>query len=78
MPVYDYEHTSTPGDGCSRFMELTHSIHDRPDRCPRCGQPVRKIVSRFTHRKNILSSTNIKEKGFRRFRRRDKGVYEED
>lgn len=78
MPVYDYEHTTEPGAACKLRVELTHSIHEQLAHCPVCGQPIRKIVSRFTHRKNILSSSNIKEKGFRRFRRRDKGVYEED
>jgi predicted nucleic acid-binding Zn ribbon protein len=78
MPVYEYEHIDEPAEGCTKTFELTHSIHIQMSHCPDCGLPITKIVSRFSHRKNVLSTSNIKEKGFRRLRRKDKGVYEED
>ena len=78
MPVYEYEHLGIPPEGCPKIIELTHSIHTRLAHCPDCGHPITKIVSRFAYRKDVLSTSNIKEKGFRRLRRKDKGVYEED
>ena len=78
MPLYDYEHIDPPPPGCTPIFELAHSISESCSKCPRCGRPVKKIVSSFAHSKDVLSNSNIKEKGFRRLRRRDKGVYEED
>jgi predicted nucleic acid-binding Zn ribbon protein len=78
MPVYDYQHLESPGADCRPVFEHSHGINERLACCPICGVPVKKVVSRFSHHVDPLVTSNIKEKGFRRFRRRDKGVYEED
>ncbi len=78
MPIYDYEHLDKIGEGCDAQFELAHSMSEAVENCPACGNPIRKIVSRFSHHKNVLSTSNIKEKGFTRLRRKDKGVYEAD
>lgn len=78
MPVYDYEHSDETGPDCKTQFELAHPMSQTVEDCPKCGHPVRKIVSRFSHHKNVLSTSNIKEKGFTRLRRKDKGVYEAD
>ena len=78
MPIYDYEHIDETGPDCTPQFELAHSISEKLESCPRCGKPIRKLVSRFSHHKNVLGTANIKEKGFTRLRRKDKGVYEAD
>jgi predicted nucleic acid-binding Zn ribbon protein len=78
MPIYDYEHVDAPGPGCEACFEHVHGMNERLEQCPRCGGAVRKVVSRFAKGRDVLGSANIREKGFRRFRRKEKGVYEED
>jgi hypothetical protein len=78
MPLYVYEHEQPCGGACPDPVELVHGIADTPQRCPRCGGMIRKIVSRTACRRNVLASSNLREKGFTRLRRRDKGVYERD
>lgn len=78
MPIYEYTHSKAIGDGCQRTFEEVHGLSERLELCPICHNPVHKVVSQFSYRANVLSASNIKEKGFRRLRRKDKGVYEED
>ena len=78
MPVYDYRHENEKGPRCEDPFELTHAMSKTIESCPVCGFRVVKCVSSFSHRKNIFAPSNLKEKGFKRLRRRDKGVYEED
>ncbi len=78
MPIYEYAHSDVVGDGCLPTFEEVHGINERMEFCPLCCHPVHKVVSQFSYRANVLSTSNIKEKGFRRLRRKDKGVYEED
>jgi predicted nucleic acid-binding Zn ribbon protein len=77
MPLYIYTHDSDPGS-CEDPFEILARRSDVLTACPRCGQPVAKMPASFTAAKNVLSTSNIKEKGFQRLRRRDKGVYEKD
>ncbi len=78
MPLYEYEHTDNTGSKCTKIFEYSHSISDPLSNCPECGLPVRKRVTRFGVAENILSASNIKEKGFQRWVRKDKGVYEQE
>lgn len=78
MPVYDYLHTDGIGEECVPLFEVQHSMSQRLERCPVCGHPVKKVLSTFSRGKDILSSSNIKEKGFTRWKRKSKGVYEQD
>lgn len=42
MPLYEYE-----CEGCGKHFELIRKFSDPPvDRCPSCGGPVQKLVSR--------------------------------
>ena len=77
MPLYQYTHAEDPG-ACEEPFEVLARRDEVVTTCPRCGRPVRKIPAAFTAAKNVLSTSNIKEKGFQRLRRRDKGVYEKD
>ncbi len=78
MPIYEYTHSESVGESCSQTFEQVHGINERLELCPVCNNPVNKVVSHFSHRSSVLATSNVKEKGFRRFRRKDKGVYEED
>jgi predicted nucleic acid-binding Zn ribbon protein len=78
VPVYEYEHVERKGRGCPARLELRHGISETVASCPTCGKPIRKVVARFSHPKNVLAASNLKEHGFTRLRRRDKGAYEAD
>ncbi|MFH1532025.1 MAG: zinc ribbon domain-containing protein [Pseudomonadota bacterium] len=77
MPLYQYAHDGNAGT-CQDPFEVLARHDEVVTSCPRCGCPVRKVPAAFTAVKNVLSTSNIKEKGFQRLRRRDKGVYEKD
>lgn len=78
MPLYEYEHVKEKGPSCSDTFECEHSIQQRLELCPVCGLPVRKRVVRFGVAENVLGASNLKEKGFQKWVRRDKGVYEKE
>jgi putative FmdB family regulatory protein len=75
MPVYEYEHEHNPCDW-GRVFETRQSLDDAPlTRCPRCGGPVRKIMSL-----NFVSTPKgdgeLRDLGFTKLVKRDDGVYE--
>jgi putative FmdB family regulatory protein len=75
MPVYEYEHLEAPCEN-RKVFEVKQSINDAPlTRCPRCGGPVRKLISL-----NFVSSTRsdseLRDMGFTKLVKRDDGVYE--
>ncbi len=76
MPFYTYEHTGKP---CLRGKKFTikQSIKDEPlKKCPECGRKVRRLISRV----NVVvgkSNRELKNLGFTKLKRRDKGVYED-
>lgn len=78
MPLYEYEHVEVKGESCAAVFEFAHSISEPLSACPTCGHPVRKRVTRFGVGENLLSASNIKDKGFQRWVRKDKGVYEKE
>ena len=51
---------------------------DPLETCPVCSKPVEKIFSAVAGKVNKLATSNIKNQGFTRWVRRDKGVYEKD
>ncbi len=77
MPLYLYAHDDNT-DTCEDPFEVLSRQGEELSECPRCGGPVRKVPASFMAAKDVLSTSNIKEKGFQRLRRRDKGVYEKD
>jgi putative FmdB family regulatory protein len=77
MPFYEYE---VIGDGCPYCTEGFEELQKMKDAhlraCPKCGALVRRIISRANISKDILGNANLKEKGFTKLVRKDKGVYE--
>jgi len=75
MPIYEYEHLKKT---CSlgRVFDVKQSIHEQSLRqCPKCGGPVRKLISRI----NIStpkSNSELRDLGFTKLVKRDDGVYE--
>ena len=79
VPIYEYRHTGGRGPECEEDFEVLQSMSDeRLAECPICGKPVIKLLSAFRPNTNLLSTGNIRDKGFKKLVRRDKGVYEEE
>ena len=80
MPIYEYRHTEGRGPECKEddFEVLQSMTDERLAECPTCGKPVIKLLSAFRPNTNILSASNVRDKGFKKLVRRDKGVYEEE
>ncbi|MGH7144639.1 MAG: FmdB family zinc ribbon protein [Planctomycetota bacterium] len=79
MPIYEYEHVAQKGKNCTAVFEEFQTMQDPPlTACPVCGKPVHRLISRSTGKVNILANSNLKEKGFTKLVRKDKGVYEKE
>ena len=72
MPTYEYQ-AKKPGTACEHCrerFEVRQSIHDAPlGKCPQCGRPVVRLISRCgistaPSTKALLSDKNLKAKGF--------------
>lgn len=75
MPIYEYEHSHECCE-LGRVFEVEQTVHDkRLERCPACGKPVRKLVSRISI-SVPKSNTALKDMGFTKLVKRDDGVYE--
>ena len=75
MPVYEYEHLGRPCDLGSVFEQRQSMAEASLERCPKCGSPVKKRVSRI----NISTprtTSELRDLGFTKLVRRDDGVYE--
>jgi len=75
MPIYEYEHQEKPCK-LGKVFDLRQSVTDDPlKKCPHCGEPVQKIVSKI----NIScpkSNRELRDLGFTKLVKRDDGVYE--
>lgn len=75
MPRYIYECDNPVCPGGGTFSEV-QSIHDDAlEACPHCGGPVSRIVCPVGLAAPAGDSA-LKDKGFAKLVRRDKGVYE--
>jgi putative FmdB family regulatory protein len=75
MPVYEYEHLGRPCELGSVFEQRQSIAEPSLERCPKCGSPVNKRVSRI----NISTprtNSELRDLGFTKLVRRDDGVYE--
>ena len=79
MPIYEYRHTSKTGDTCEETFEIFQKMSDDAlTKCPVCGEAVEKILSRFSGGADKMAPSRLKELGFTKLVRRDKGVYEKE
>jgi len=82
VPTYEYT-TTDEGKACEVcrvVFEVRQSMRDEPlECCPRCGGPVRRLISRCAvntrGEKSMLSDRNLKEKGFKKLVKQDDGSY---
>jgi len=79
MPIYEYEHDKEIGETCDKVFEVFQEMSDDAlTKCPVCGKPVHKILSRFAGGADKLAPSRLKELGFTKLVKRDKGVYEKE
>ncbi len=78
MPIFVYEHDVPPRDCTDRFEQIERAGAPPRIGCPQCGAPVHRVPSALSAHKNTLSTGHLKDHGFTRLRRKDKGVYEVD
>ncbi len=75
MAVYEYEHIK---EGCGRGKQF--EIHQSIDseklrRCPDCGQEIKRLIS-LVAVNTPKTTSDLKNLGFTKLVRKDKGVYE--
>ena len=79
MPIYEYKAKSGGCDRCRRPFSKLQKMSDKPlAACPECGAAVDRVISKFAVSKDRLSTSRLKEHGFKKFVRKDKGVYEDE
>jgi predicted nucleic acid-binding Zn ribbon protein len=77
MPIYVYEHTGKPGKDCEVEIEIHQEFHSQHlEKCPKCGRKIRRIIKSANFTIDHLGHLALKEKGFSKLVRRDKGTYE--
>lgn len=77
MPIYRYEHLDEEGS-CPQGKNFSTSQSMRDDAltlCPECGRPVERLIS-GAYVSSPTTDTDIRDKGFAKLVRRDKGIYE--
>ena len=74
MPVYEYEHIEEECELGKRF-EVEHSIKDKLSECPKCGGKIKRLIS-HTYINTPIGDSKLKNMGFTKLVKRDKGVYE--
>lgn len=77
MPRYSYEHAGSASEcELGKGFEWAQSMKDEPlTKCPTCGKSITRQLSRISI-SVPKSNSYLKEKGFTKLVKRDKGVYE--
>lgn len=77
MPVYVYEHKDEKGCDIGNAFEVEQPITDAAlEKCPNCGGAVFRVIQPPMTVKHNYSNTDLKDMGFTKLVKRDKGVYE--
>ena len=75
MPNYRYE-CANPACPSGGAFQVWQNMSEEPlAACPHCGQSVQRIIAP-AHVRVPRSDTDLRDKGFAKLVRRDKGVYE--
>jgi len=78
MPIYQYITTEKGCDYCKNGFEQFQKMSDKPlKKCPQCTAKIKKIPARCAGFTPLLSDSKLKEKGFKKLVKKDKGVYEQ-
>lgn len=77
MPIYQYKPVKQCLGTCKSGFEIVQSMKDKPlTQCPECGAAVKKVPALFSGGTATLSDGNLRDKGFTKLVKKDKGVYE--
>lgn len=76
MPLYRYEHESSVCTLGTEFEWMQSIKAERFTTCPECGAAVQRLVPRSVSVMSARSAGELKNMGFTKLVRRDKGVYE--
>ncbi len=80
MPIYEYRPVqSTTCQFCIDGFDILQKLSDSPlELCPKCLQPVRRMISAPNLGKadHSLERSNLEKHGFTRYQKSEKGVYE--
>lgn len=77
MPVYEYSHRDTE-TSCVKgllFEEIQSISAEKLHMCPECGQEIFRVLS-ATRTMTSVGESQLKNNGFAKLVRRDKGLYE--
>jgi putative FmdB family regulatory protein len=75
MPVYEYEHVAKTCVAGAQFEYVQPMAEDPLTVCPRCGEPVKRLIS-LPNISVPQANSALKNMGFSKLVRRDEGVYE--
>lgn len=75
VPTYCYECSNVECPTGGQFHVQQSIKEDRLKACPECGEPVERVIS-GGYINVPTSDTDLRDKGFAKLVRRDKGVYE--
>jgi putative FmdB family regulatory protein len=82
MPFYQYtaKHSNKCCDYCRNGFELLQKPNSEAvKKCPKCGAPVKRIITNFSIGISKSSlDTKAREKGFHKLKRLNKGEYEKE
>jgi putative FmdB family regulatory protein len=77
MPIYQYKAIKNGCKNCTPGFEFMQSMKDKPlQECPQCGEKVKKVPVQVSGYVPMLSNSNLRDKGFTKLVKRDKGTYE--
>lgn len=79
MPIYEYEPNSGECEQCGGRFEVIQSFDaEALTECQECGQSCHRVLSSFAvcnRVGDILSTKNLKDKGFTQYKKTDDGTY---
>jgi putative FmdB family regulatory protein len=80
MAIYEYIHVEDSKD-CKPVIEIIQKMDEAPlESCPHCGEAIRKKISlpgkHVEGKGNIMSDSNLKEKGFTKYVKSGDGKYQ--
>jgi putative FmdB family regulatory protein len=77
MPIYQYKTTNKGCDYCRDGFEQMQAMSAKAlAKCPRCGGKIKKVPSLCSGHTPLLSDSNLRDKGFTKLVKKDKGTYE--
>ena len=76
MPFYRYEHEGAACDLGTEFEWVQSIKDDKLTACPQCQAPIARLIPRSIQVVAAKTNKDLRNMGFTKLVRRDKGVYE--